>query len=79
MKDAVLFDNVVHAVVLIAEIATAGKRAETYDIGTSLPPTRNHVFINAIQNPHIKPFQEDNLNDVPSLFQVGSSFKIKRQ
>ena len=47
--DAVLFDDVVHAVVLIAEIATAGKRAETDDIGTSLPPTRNHVFINANQ------------------------------
>ena len=48
-QDAILFDDVVHAVVLIAEIATAGKRAETDDISTSLPPARNHVFIDVNQ------------------------------
>ena len=48
-QDAILFDDVVHAVVLIAEIATAGKRAETDDISTSLPPALNHVFIDVNQ------------------------------
>ena len=48
-QDAILFDDVGHAVVLIAKIATASKRAETDDICASLPPTRNHVFIDVNQ------------------------------